>query len=374
MPRQRSNLATSGSSVVLVERREVAAGASGGPGKRGVRANGRDPRELPLARQALGVWPRLADTLGADTGYQRLGGLNLMEKPRDAAEADLLARADSEQRVQSAWQIRTELISRHRVLDIEPGIASEVVAATYCQDDGIADHTATTRAYADAACRAGAELRQHTRAERIREQDGTVVVSLDDGTHLTATRGVFVLTNSHINDLLEPSFGVHVPIWRTAPQVQLVRAPTGYQPRVLIGHFTKKLAVKPLADGITMISGGLPGRWDETTDTGVPLDEMARQSLDLAGSVFPDLSGVAVLETNSSRAESRTTDGVPVIDVVPGTRNVYFATGWNGHGFAIAPAVAGALARWGRTSLKPPELAPFSAARLGVADASPGTK
>ena len=35
-------LASRGASVVVLEARDVAAGASGGPGKRGVRANGRD--------------------------------------------------------------------------------------------------------------------------------------------------------------------------------------------------------------------------------------------------------------------------------------------------------------------------------------------
>lgn len=45
-------LAKRGKSVAVLESDSVASGASGGPGKRGIRANGRDPRELPLMAMA----------------------------------------------------------------------------------------------------------------------------------------------------------------------------------------------------------------------------------------------------------------------------------------------------------------------------------
>ena len=57
-------LAKRGAEVMLLEADEIAAGASGGPGKRGVRANGRDLRELPLMRAAYRRWPTLHEELG----------------------------------------------------------------------------------------------------------------------------------------------------------------------------------------------------------------------------------------------------------------------------------------------------------------------
>ena len=54
-------LARRGAEVLLVEAQRVASGASGGLGKRGVRANGRDLRELPLMRLAYELWPSFAD-------------------------------------------------------------------------------------------------------------------------------------------------------------------------------------------------------------------------------------------------------------------------------------------------------------------------
>ena len=53
-------LARQGASVTLVEAAEIACGASGGFGQRGVRANGRDLRELPLMAMAYEIWVPLA--------------------------------------------------------------------------------------------------------------------------------------------------------------------------------------------------------------------------------------------------------------------------------------------------------------------------
>jgi len=43
-----------------------------------------------------------------------------------------------------------------------------------------------------------------------------------------------------------------------------------------------------------------------------------------------------------------------------------FATGWCGHGWAIAPVIADALGAWALTGERPMPLAPFSLARFGT--------
>ena len=53
-------LAKRGADVLLLEAQSIASGASGGLGERGVRANGRDLRELPLMRLAYDIWPSAA--------------------------------------------------------------------------------------------------------------------------------------------------------------------------------------------------------------------------------------------------------------------------------------------------------------------------
>src|SRR5262244_2565984 len=109
----------------------IASGASGGPGKRGVRANGRDVRELPLMRMAYELWPALADEIGAPTGYERIGNLQLIEQI-PTSPADTLRSAPARQWLQRQHGIPTERLNRAEVLEMEPHVNANIVAAIYC--------------------------------------------------------------------------------------------------------------------------------------------------------------------------------------------------------------------------------------------------
>ena len=52
-------------------------------------------------------------------------------------------------------------------------------------------------------------------------------------------------------------------------------------------------------------------------------------------------------------------DQIPIIDRVPGATNALFATGWSGHGWAIAPAVTELLADWAQSGDQPGPTAVF---------------
>jgi sarcosine oxidase subunit beta len=251
------------------------------------------------------------------------------------------------------------VLSASEARHLEPGLADHVRAALYCPLDGIADHTATTRAYATAAAGAGADVREHTTVKSVASNGDGASVTLADGTTLHAERGVFVLVNSYARQLLAQSFDLDLPVWRMVPQVMLARPRGGYRPDHLIGHFTRALAVKVLPDGLTMISGGRFGTWDPTGDRGVAGWGEAASNLEDAAAVLPALGGAQIVDVDAARPESFASDAVPVVDLVPGTRSVYFGTGWSGHGFAIAPALAESLVHWAHTGTRPIELEPF---------------
>ena len=56
-------------------------------------------------------------------------------------------------------------------------------------------------------------------------------------------------------------------------------------------------------------------------------------------------------------------DGLPYVDFLDREQRVFVATGWHGHGFAIAPSVAKHIADWLTTGRKPELLAPFKIRR-----------
>ena len=75
--------------VTLVDAYGPAAMASGWT-LAGYRQSGRDPRGIALAREAVALWARLDEELGAPTGYRRSGNLRLA---RDAQEGAAHRRA-----------------------------------------------------------------------------------------------------------------------------------------------------------------------------------------------------------------------------------------------------------------------------------------
>ena len=169
-------LVTRGAPCRLLEAKTIGAGASSGPGRRGVRANGRDPREIPLMRQARQIWPSLHETLGSEPLFERTGHLLLIERPEDLAEAE--ARAS----LQNLMGIESQLLSAEQTREREPHVSELVRAAIYCPDDGVADHTATTQAYVAAARAGSATIDEAIAASRlIVEGDRVVAVETDDG-------------------------------------------------------------------------------------------------------------------------------------------------------------------------------------------------
>ncbi len=82
-------LARAGMGVTLLEADDIAAGASGGSGERGVRANSRDLRELPMATVGFPLWAKYQDQFEGGVGYRRIGGLHLFDIPRGGHEHEV---------------------------------------------------------------------------------------------------------------------------------------------------------------------------------------------------------------------------------------------------------------------------------------------
>ncbi|MYD11634.1 MAG: FAD-binding oxidoreductase [Chloroflexi bacterium] len=355
-------LATRGAEVLLLEARSIASGASGGLGERGVRANGRDVRELPLMRLAYDIWLALQDEIGGFTGYRRLGHLQLIERDED------LAAAPAQVWLQNQQGIESRLLDAAQTRELEPGLSEKVIAAIYCPKDGVADHTATTRSMAQAARAQGAIIHENARVNGMARR-GERVVSLSaeiNGELVDVPVGeqVFLLSNAHAGGFVAEHLGLTLPIWRMLPQVMALRADIPPPMTRLIGHAHRTLAIKPLPDGRVMVSGGWRGRWDETTGRGEPVAEQVEGNRREAVAVFPALADLPVDEVYTDRAEMVCADGIPIIDRLPGADNMLVGVGWSGHGWAIAPAVARLLAAWALSGERPRLLAAFGYGRF----------
>lgn len=352
-------LASRGASVVVLEAREIAAGASGGLGQRGVRANGRDLRELPLMRAAYDLWPTLHETLGGPTGYQRVGHLQLYERHHDVGGAAVRAR------VQTALGIPTTHLEGAAVREVEPGLTDRVLGALHAPLDGVADHEATTRAYAAAAVRAGVAVRtgaEVTGVERV--GDRVSALTLADGTAVEVGRDVLFLANGGLVDLMAHAFSCVLPCWNIYPQV-VISTPATVPPFTsYVGHLHRPVALKMVPGDRVMLSGGWRGRLNAASGRGETIPASVTGNWADAVAVFPALADLAIAEATADRAEANSLDHVPIIDRVPGASNAIVAGGWTGHGWAIAPAVAPLLAAWALEGTVPELLRPFALSRF----------
>jgi sarcosine oxidase, subunit beta len=347
-----------GARVLVLEAGDVASGASGGVGQRGVRSNGRDARELPLMKIAQEKWRSLARMFDDPRIFQAIGHLQLVE-----AEADMPA-VERQLRLQEAHGVRTRLVVGEELRQLEPHLRERVIAALYSPDDGASDHGATTRAFASAARQGGAIIQADQRVVGLEITGGRVTAVTTSGGDAVPVAGDLVLAANAGTVELLASVGVTLPFANVLPQV-LVTSPVAPVPvRHVIGHVSRRLAAKALPRGEVMVTGGWLGRVDPYTGRPETIADQVEGNLAEAVAVFPDLAGVQLTHALADRFESVAPDLLPVIDRVPGVSNALVAAGWSGHGWGPAPAYVALIADWLLERRRPELLEPFGLARF----------
>lgn len=201
-------LAGRGHSVRVLEAGAVAGRASGGPGRRGVRANGRDRTELPLMEIAYNVWPSLHERLGSAPFYERLGQLLVVET------AEQVAAAEARCQMQLDLGIESRMVEQPELREMEPAMSETMLAALYCPNDGVADHVATTKAYAAAASALGVEVSELCAMRSVDVANGRVrAVRTTADERIDVAIGVILLSNSEVATQLEDLTGMRLPTW-----------------------------------------------------------------------------------------------------------------------------------------------------------------
>jgi sarcosine oxidase, subunit beta len=359
------HLAKAGSSVVVIDAGKIASGASGGFGKRGIRTNMRDPRELELMRQANVKWPALSDELGIDTGFERIGGVCLVEDMPSGMAAGV-ASARRRAVVQNDFGIPTEYWDQAVLREKLPGVAESIDGALYSPSDGVASQEATTIGYARAAQRYGAVFVEDVQVDAmVRGATGAICgVLTSNGDRIDARRAVLLTNNVDAARLVHKVSGYELPLWPVLPQVLLVKSEHTPSIPYLTNHQSRVISLKLTKDSTIMLSGGWRGDWDDERGCGRPVQSRIEGNLDLLRKMFPGLGDLTLLAADTSRVESSSLDQVPFVDRIPGTSNAYVATGWSGHGWALLPSVAQHLAEWLVSGRKPSEFDQFAIDRL----------
>jgi sarcosine oxidase subunit beta len=332
-------IARAGHSVTLFEARALAAMASGWT-LGGVRQSGRDPAELPLAKAAVERWGGLDEELGAPTGYRRRGNLRLA---RTEAEVETIRELVASQR-QLGLEI-DYLPDNAAIRAIAPAIAPSVLAASLCPGDGHADPVPAVKAYAAAAQRHGAEIREGV-AVRALTRDGDRITGVETAGGETVAAGrVILATGIHAPELLTP-LGLELPLLiRLVCVLQTVPLPPLFEQ--VFGVANADAAGRQEIDGRLRVTTGI-GTWPHEPTRWTP-DLLAPRASDVATligrvtQVLPALADAGVSRVWGGLIDL-TPDALPAIDAHTGIEGLILAAGFSGHGFGIGPVTGEILA------------------------------
>ncbi len=364
-------LAQAGVKPVLIEKTALGWGATGRNGgfliegaavsyQRLIDLLGREgAREVySLTMQGQQLAHDVINSEGIDCGLRRSGTLSL------ALSAEELGNMTHQRHLLEEDGINAELLDRQSVQElIRTPLAEEIVGGYLAPTGGTLHSGQYIGGLARAAQRHGAVLVQAEvasiqvtgNATRVHTSEGPidagkVVVALNAWTDTLVPEmdGVIVPTRGQIL-AYKPS----APVFTTATGADIT--PTGeyWQQR---------------PDGSIVIGGcreDAPNRDSGVRDMVATADVVARIT-EVLPRLFPELNSLAV-DRSWAGLMAFTPDGLPVVDRIDTSENVWFGGGFNGHGMPFGPIVGKLLAQTVTSDTIAPGLAPFRKSRESLA-------
>jgi sarcosine oxidase, subunit beta len=311
--------------VVVAERGELVSGSTS-RAMGGVRQQFSTAEEVVLARESIEFLARLGPSLFRQVGYLFL-----------ATTADGLAALEERRALQNELGVPVERVDA----SIVRGLAvDDVLGATCCWSDGVADPAGVAREVLRLAQARGVVVRPNTRAEDV-ERDVLVIACGPWSPELAATVGVDLPIRPLCRQLLETSPVAGLP--DELPMV--IEAETGF-------HFRRR------GDRLVLAMTDPEPRWtfETTVDESVFDDRLQRLALR-----YPPAADATIANAWAGLYDM-TPDAHPIVGRI--ADGVYAACGFSGHGFMQSPAVGRALAELilrGEPSL---DLSPYALERF----------
>ncbi len=375
-------LARKGIPVVLCEKGHIA-GEQSSRNWGWARKMGRDPREIPLAIEALKLWPQLNEMTEAETGFRQCGIVYLCK-----TEADM-AKREAWLEVARPYQLDTRMLTRDELTTVLPGLSGEWRGGLYTQSDGRGEPQKAAPAIANAARRHGATVMQQCAVRGIETKGGRVSGVVTEKGRIACDSvvlagGVWSRLFCGSLDLRLPQLKVMSSVMRTEKfDAGLETSASGFGFGVrkrldggynvaswsgnvhdivpdtfrFISDFMPSLKMQ--WNNLRLRVGGkfiqdwqVPRHW--ALDAASPFErvrtldpepyqpilDQARTNLTAA---FPAFRDMKVAETWGGVIDV-TPDGVPVISGVDKIPGFFIATGFTGHGFGIGPGAGRLMA------------------------------
>jgi sarcosine oxidase subunit beta len=313
--------------VLVLERGALATGASGRNGG-GVRAQWSTPELIRLGRRSLELCARLAVDLGVNVWFRR-GGYLFLAPTR--AEADRLEAWATLQRREG---LRTRIVDPDEAADLVPDLdRRRFVAGSWNPDDGVVFPWPFLWGYAARAEAAGARIATFTRVTGF-ERAGPRVAAVTTDRGRVACETVVVACGAWSRDVAALA-GVVLPSHPVRHEI-LATEPLKPWLGPLVATLGSGLYFSQTQRGEIVGGMGDPEE-PEGADQGSTLRFLARFAR-ASTALVPRLAGVKVVRQWAGLYDV-TPDRRPILGPA-GFANFHQLSGFVGHGFMMAPAVA----------------------------------
>ena len=328
-------LSKRGIDVVVVERRHIAAGATGRCGA-GIRQQWSTKENSLLAKKSVEIFEKLEEELNHPISF-RQGGYLIAIHDEEGME-----QAKKNVEMQKSIGLPVRIISREEIKEIVPILdpdGMEAIGATFCPTDGHADPFKTANAYALAAIKNGATFYKFTEVNGIKVDNGKVKEVVTDKGNIK-TKFVVDAAGAWSKQIAKMA-SIDIPN-KPVRKEALVTEPL---PRIfdaMVISFKHGIYFSQQEEG--QILGGIPSPEEKV---GYHFDvtwSFLQRMAYMLGRYAPILRNINLLRQWTGFYDV-TPDALPILGEDKNVEGFIHCHGFSGHGFMIAPITAHLLAQ-----------------------------
>ena len=319
-------------SVAVFEKSYLSSGSTGRCGG-GIRQQWSTKNNVRLAMRSVELFEHFKEDVGTDIEYYQGGYLMLSYDEEEAKQFE------KNVEIQREEGLDVEILTPKQVSERYPYInTKDLVLATFCQKDGHANPHKAVIGYAQAARRMGAKIYTHTEVLGIDVQNGKVV-------GVDTNQGYFkcdavVNASGPWSKQVSQLVGVDLPTESYRHQIFVTEPLENFFPMMAIS-FAGTFYMRQAQHGQFIM-----GQGDKDEKPGINYNVTFKFEKELTVKMvelFPFLRNLRIMR-HWSGMYNMSPDAQPIIGQSNIVNNYFYAVGYSGHGFMVAPAVTEALA------------------------------
>jgi len=347
-------LARENKKVLVLEKEEIGAGASGACDDMILLQSKKPGILLEMALESLDMYKHLSDELDVDLEFQNLGGMILIETEKQLSIMEEFVEN------QNKHGLNVEILDKETVIKKQPFVSRRVVASTYSSIDSQVNPFRVMQGFIKKGQELGMEIKKHSPVKRIKTtKTGLWEVETDNGEKFSSK----VVVNAagawapEICKLVEMDIPIkpkrgqiaiteQIPplgetnIWDAEYIVTKLNPSMAPKRKKILAELGIGLSFTRTHDGNYFIGGTreFVGYDKGTTIEGI--SNIVTQAL----RYFPILSNVNIIRTFGGLRPA-SLDGKPFLGEIEGLSGFFVAAGHEGDGIALAPVTGKLMAQ-----------------------------